>query len=501
MMKRGLLVSLALLGQVRCSPAVTTLSSAAEFETFRAAAQQGMVLLVFAPWCGHSRALMPEFERAAASSKSPQAFAMIDGTVADDVATTLDVKGYPTLMYIPHGDGPPAEYEGARQASAIGQWATGMLEPAVPQLANPSDVVAWTAGKRVAMVLFVADYASAAAGTFRGVAAVSEVPCALSTAPPAADELGLSASARQQLRLPALVAFSTHSALPLLLEETAGRGGGSPAAPMSHARMLHFGRVAALPPVVTYAAGQVEEAFFAAPVPLHLLFFHSTPLPPPEVLEALAKAAAELRGEAVVATVAAATHAEVAAFFDVAPEGSLSAPVLFGFSVANGTKFLYPGGAGGAGGLSPADPADLVQFARDAALGARPAHLRSAAPPAGGAAGSAGGEPGGEPGGVAELVGSTFSKVVMDPDKDVLVHLYSPQCGHCRKLHPVIKAVAAELAQDESVAVASCVAPSRPLASRPLLYMPGRVLPHRPAAALLLRCLRCRRAAALPPAA
>ena len=262
--------------------------------------------------------------------------------------------------------------------------------------------------------------------------------------------------------------------------------------------MLHFGRVAALPPVVTYAAGQVEEAFFAAPVPLHLLFFHSTPLPPPEALEALAKAAAELRGEAVVATVAAATHAEVAAFFDVAPEGSLSAPVLFGFSVANGTKFLYPGGAGGAGGaggLSPADPADLVQFARDAALGARPAHLRSAAPPARGAAGSAGGEPGGEPGGVAELVGSTFSKVVLDPAKDVLVHLYSPQCGHCRKLHPVIKAVAAELAQDESVAVASCVAPSRPLASRPLLYMPCCPTALPPpcccaacAAAALLRC-------------
>ena len=41
-------------------------------------------------------------------------------------------------------------------------------------------------------------------------------------------------------------------------------------------------------------------------------------------------------------------------------------------------------------------------------------------------------------------MGSTFSKVVLDPDRDVLVHLYSPQCGHCRKLHPVIKAGVAD---------------------------------------------------------
>ena len=38
------------------------------------------------------------------------------------------------------------------------------------------------------------------------------------------------------------------------------------------------------------------------------------------------------------------------------------------------------------------------------------------------------------------------------------MHFYSPTCGHCRKLQPVLQAVAAELIREEDVVVASCVA-------------------------------------------
>ena len=118
--------------------------------------------------------------------------------------------------------------------------------------------------------------------------------------------------------------------------------------------------------------------------------------------------------------------------------GSLGMPVLFGFSVTNGTKYLYQGAL---------ESSTIVQFARSAAAGTTQPHLRSAPAVEHAHAGS-----------VVELVGVSFTKVVMDPSRDVLVHFYSPACGHCRKLHPVLQVVAAELIKEEEVVVASCVA-------------------------------------------
>ena len=41
-----------------------------------------------------------------------------------------------------------------------------------------------------------------------------------------------------------------------------------------------------------------------------------------------------------------------------------------------------------------------------------------------------------------ELVGSTFVATTQDKEADVLVMLYAPGCGHCRKLMPVYAEVA-----------------------------------------------------------
>jgi protein disulfide-isomerase A1 len=43
------------------------------------------------------------------------------------------------------------------------------------------------------------------------------------------------------------------------------------------------------------------------------------------------------------------------------------------------------------------------------------------------------------------LVGSTFTSIVKDPAKDVLVEFYAPWCGHCKKLAPVYTEVAKRL--------------------------------------------------------
>ena len=364
-------------------------------------------------------------------------FAKADGTEAEDLATKLDIKGYPTLVFIRRGGGPPIEYDGQRSAQPISKWAQTKMAPPVSKLATDADVAGWIKGKPVALVLFVGQDNAPEVEALTSVAASADgsIPCGVSTADPTSSALGLSALGA--LEPPVLVAFTTHDEGPSALR-------GTEDAPLTHRSMLRFGRAAAVPAVVAYEPGRVEETLFAAEVPLHLLYFHTSAVDA-SAREALAGAGKQLKGTAVVATVDATAHKEIADFFNVrggAGKGAggagnaLEAPALVAFSLANGTKFALPPAA------LPLDGADsLVRFASDVLAGGVPVFLRS--------------QPVQErKGALVELVGSDFASVAHDPASDVLVQFYAPDCGHCVKLRPVYEQVASKFADVDDLVVA-----------------------------------------------
>ncbi|EPR60356.1 protein disulfide-isomerase domain-containing protein [Toxoplasma gondii GT1] len=51
---------------------------------------------------------------------------------------------------------------------------------------------------------------------------------------------------------------------------------------------------------------------------------------------------------------------------------------------------------------------------------------------------------------VKVIVRDTFEKQVLQSDKDVLLEVYAPWCGHCKKLEPVYEAFAREAAKSPS---------------------------------------------------
>lgn len=48
---------------------------------------------------------------------------------------------------------------------------------------------------------------------------------------------------------------------------------------------------------------------------------------------------------------------------------------------------------------------------------------------------------------VRVIVARSFEEEVMKTDKDVLLEFYAPWCGHCKKLEPVYKKLAKQLAK------------------------------------------------------
>jgi thiol-disulfide isomerase/thioredoxin len=50
-------------------------------------------------------------------------------------------------------------------------------------------------------------------------------------------------------------------------------------------------------------------------------------------------------------------------------------------------------------------------------------------------------------GGVTVVVGKTVESIVFDADKDVLLEVYAPWCGHCKQLEPIYKKLAKRFAK------------------------------------------------------
>lgn len=110
----------------------------------------------FAPWCGHCKTLVPEWEKAAKALKGVVNVAAVDATQDQSLASQYSVQGFPTILIFGADKSKPDKYQNARTAEAITdaglkaaqsvvkQRLTGKKAGSGEKSSSPSDVVELT---------------------------------------------------------------------------------------------------------------------------------------------------------------------------------------------------------------------------------------------------------------------------------------------------------------------------------------------------------------------
>ena len=128
-----------------------------------------------APWCGHCKALAPEYAKAATILKddgSDILLGKVDATEESELAEKFEVRGYPTLKF--YRNGKASEYSGGRTAEDIVKWLKKKTGPPAQVLTNEEEVTKLKESASVVVIGFFEDKDSADAKTFLEAAAEND---------------------------------------------------------------------------------------------------------------------------------------------------------------------------------------------------------------------------------------------------------------------------------------------------------------------------------------
>ena len=146
-------------------------------DNFQEALDANEFILVefYAPWCGHCKALAPEYVKAAKTlleKESKIVLGKVDATEQKKIAESHDVRGYPTLKFFKNGKA--MEYGGGRTGDTIVSWLEKKTGPPAVTLTTEEEAKKFIDDNKVAVIGFFKDQDSAEAKNFLEVAGVMD---------------------------------------------------------------------------------------------------------------------------------------------------------------------------------------------------------------------------------------------------------------------------------------------------------------------------------------
>ena len=396
--------------------AVYTLTS----DTFNADIQEHPLTLVefFAPWCGHCKALAPNYEAAAkrlAADNSPAVLAAVDCTVEKDLCSLYGVKGFPTLKLFRASANSPADYTGGRTADDIYNFISKQTQPAYTQLTGNDEEFWAKPGVKVVGVFSSSDSDDAKEFLDTASQLRNDYSFALTDS---ADHVSSHADGTS-VSVPSVLLFKDG--------ESAVAHSSSFTAPSLTAFINTEGF-----PLVGEIGPENFQKYVDRGLPLAWVFYDPSAADSSEQMQTISDAAKVVKGKLSVVKLDGVKWAEHAKHFGLGPE----LPSIVVEDRAANKNFIYTAPSGG---LTTDSLSAHFQGFLDKTL---PANVKSQEVPAD------------NDGAVRVVVGKSFDSEVLENEKDVFVEFYAPWCGHCKSLAPKWEELGGMFADNDNVVIA-----------------------------------------------
>ncbi|KAJ6786572.1 hypothetical protein PWT90_09334 [Aphanocladium album] len=349
----------------------------------------------FAPWCGHCKALAPEYEEAATTLKEKDIkLAKIDCTEEADLCQTHGVEGYPTLKVF-RGLDNVSPYGGQRKAAAITSYMVKQSLPAVSTLEKDTLEEFKTADK-VVVVAYVAEDDKTSADVFKTVAEKHRNDYLFGSVADAA------LAEAEGVKAPAVVVYKAFDEGKNIFK---GKKFDADA-------IEEFAKSAATP-LIGEIGPETYAGYMSAGLPLAYIFAETDE--ERETLTKALKAVAEKhKGKVNFGTIDAKAFGAHAGNLNLKTD---KFPAFAIQDIEGNKKFPFDQ-------EKEITEKTIGKFVSDYVAGKIEPSIKSEP------------IPDSQDGPVTVVVAKNYDDIVLDDKKDVLIEFYAPWCGHCKALAP-----------------------------------------------------------------
>ncbi|KAK4105294.1 disulfide isomerase PDI1 protein [Parathielavia hyrcaniae] len=360
----------------------------------------------FAPWCGHCKALAPEYEEAATSLKEKSIkLIKVDCTEESDLCQTHGVEGYPTLKVF-RGLDNVSPYKGQRKAAAITSYMIKQSLPAVSEVTKDTLEEFKKADKAV-LVAYVdaADKVSSEIFTQAAEKLRDNYPFGISTDAELAEA--------ESVERPAVVLYKDFDEGKSVFYQK-----------FDAEAIEKFAKTAATP-LIGEVGPETYSDYMSAGIPLAYIFAE-TPEERKELSDKLKPIAEAQRGVINFGTIDAKAFGAHAGNLNLKTD---KFPAFAIQEVAKNQKFPFDQD-------KEITIESIKAFVDDFVAGKMEPSIKSEPIPE-------------TQGPVATVVAKNYNDIVLDDEKDVLIEFYAPWCGHCKALAPKYEELGALYAKSE----------------------------------------------------
>jgi len=372
----------------------------------------------YAPWCGHCKALAPEYAKAAqalAEKDSNVQLGKVDCTEHTKLGEQFEVRGYPTLKFFRNGK--PVEYNGGRTSDTIISWLEKKTGPPAKTLDTVEAAKAFIDEAEVAVVGFFKDVESADAKVFLSVASgMDDYPFGIASDAAVLKEYEIEGDT-------------------VVLFKKFDEGRNNFEGEVTEAAITKFVAGNALPLVIEFNQDTAQK-IFSGEIKSHLLLFVSAKADAyASQVEIAKKIATENKGDLLFVTINTdeEDHKRIMEFFGIEDSELPSMRII---KLEEDMSKFKPAS-------TELSEDNIRSFVTSYKAGDLKPHLMSEDIPEGWDK---------EP--VKVLVGKNFVDVALDTNKDVLVEFYAPWCGHCKSLEPIYNQLGEKFKDNAEIVVA-----------------------------------------------